>query len=320
MDDYPALAIVGPTASGKSRLALAVAGEFGGEIVSCDALQVYRAMDIGTAKPTPEERSEIPHHMLDLRDPGDDFSAGDYQRLAREALHAIAARGRLPVVTGGTGFYLKALIDGLFEGPAREEALRERLRRIISRKGAGRLHMVLRKVDPRSAERISVADAARILRALEVYFLTGRQLSSWQSQPRLALHGFRWLKLGIAWPRDRLYDRINSRVDRMYRDGLVEECRAILRSHPKHCHALKAIGYRQCSVFLDGGCTLEQAMDHTRQETRRYAKRQLTWFRSLPDIIWIEGEEDFERMFDIASRRIREWLSTGSLPTIRQPE
>jgi tRNA dimethylallyltransferase len=289
-----------------------VAREFGGEIVSCDALQVYRGMDIGTAKPTPEERSAIPHHMLDLRDPGDDFSAGDFQRLAREVLHAIAARGKLPVVVGGTGLYLKALIDGLFEGPARSEELRERMRKIISRRGTARLHSVLRRVDPPSAERISVADAARTIRALEVFFLTGRRFSSWLSQPRLALHGFRWLKLGIAWPRDRLYDRINSRVDQMYHDGLVEECCAILRSHPRNCQALKAIGYRQCSAFLDGGCSLEQAISDTRQQTRRYAKRQLTWFRSLPDVVWIEGEEDFEHMLAGASQRIREWLFRGA--------
>ena len=309
MHEYPALAIVGPTASGKSRLALAVAREFGGEIVSCDALQVYRGMNIGTAKPTSEERSDIPHHMLDLRDPGDDFSAGDYQRLARDALHDIAGRGRLPVVAGGTGFYLKALIDGLFEGPPRSEQLRERMRKIIKRKGTARLHTVLQNLDPQSAERIGVADTSRIVRALEVYFLTRRQLSSWQSQPRTALRGFRWLKLGIAWPREQLYDRINRRVNQMYEDGLVEESRAILSRCPEDCHALKAIGYRQCSAFLEGRCTLEQAIADMRQETRRYAKRQLTWFRSLPDIVWIEGETDFERMFAGASRLIREWLS-----------
>jgi tRNA dimethylallyltransferase len=320
MDDYPAVAIVGPTASGKSRLALAAAREFNGEIVSCDALQVYRRMDIGTAKPTPAERSEIPHHMLDLRDPGDDFSAGDYQRLAREILHAIAGRGSLPVVAGGTGFYLKALIDGLFEGPARSQELRTRMRKIISRRGPARLHAVLRNVDPRSADHINVADTARIIRALEVYFLTERPLSSWQSQPRIALRSFRWLKLGIAWPREQLYERINTRVDQMYQDGLVEESRAVLSSSPNDCHALKAIGYRQCSVFLDGGCTLEQAIDNTRQETRRYAKRQLTWFRSLPDVIWLEGKEDFTPVFARATEIIREWLARGALPMIRQPE
>jgi tRNA dimethylallyltransferase len=134
-------------------------------------------------------------------------------------------------------------------------------------------------------------------------------LSSWQSQPRIALRGFRWLKLGIAWPRELLYERINTRVDRMYEDGLVEECRAILSCYPKDCHALKAIGYRQCSAFLEGSCTLEQTIADTRQETRRYAKRQLTWFRSLPDVVWIKGEEDFEQMFASASQLIREWLS-----------
>ena len=309
MDDYPAVAIVGPTASGKSRLALAAAREFSGEIVSCDALQVYRGVDIGTAKPTSAEQSGIHHHMLDLRNPCENFSAGDYQRLAREALRAIAARGNLPFVVGGTGFYLKALIDGLFEGPARSEKLRARMRRIRSCRGPSRLHAILRNVDPRSAERISGADTARTVRALEVYFLTGRPLSSWQDQPRIALRGFRWLKLGIAWPREQLYERINKRVDQMYDDGLVEESRAILSSYPRDCHALKAIGYRQCFAFLDGRCTLEQAISDTRQESRRYAKRQLTWFRSLPDVVWLEGEEDFGHMSARASEIIREWLS-----------
>ena len=314
MDDYPAVAIVGPTASGKSRLALAAAREFGGEIVSCDALQVYRGMNIGTAKPEVSEQRGIPHHMLDLRNPGEDFSAGDYQRMGRAVLESIAARGNLPVVVGGTGFYLKALIEGLFAGPGRSEDLRVRMRKIISRRGPARLYAVLRRVDPRSAERIAIADVARTVRALEVYFLTGRPLSSWQNQPRIALRGFRWLKLGIVWPRDRLYQLINTRVDQMCREGLVEESRALLSAYPRDCHAFKAIGYRQCSVFLNGGCTLEQAIGDTRQETRRYAKRQLTWFRSLPEIVWLEGEEDFTSLFARASELIREWLYRGALP------
>jgi len=320
MDDHPAIAIVGPTASGKSRLAMAMAMEFRGEIVSCDALQVYRGMDIGTAKPTAAERACVPHHMLDLRDPGEDFSAGDYQRMGREALKAVAARGDLPVVTGGTGFYLKALIDGLFAGPGRSEELRSRLRTVLSRRGPARLHSVLRKVDPRSAERISAADAARMVRALEVWFLTRRPLSSWQEQPRVALPGFRWLKLGIAWPRERLYRRIDARVDQMYHDGLVDESRALLRTYPRDCHAFKAIGYRQCSVFLEGGCTLEQAIRDTQQQTRRYAKRQLTWFRSLPDLVWLEGEEEFPRLVSRASELIRKWLHAGAAPAVQQRE
>jgi tRNA dimethylallyltransferase len=188
------------------------------------------------------------------------------------------------------------------------------MRKIISRRGPARLYAVLRRVDPRSAERIAIADVARTVRALEVYFLTGRPLSSWQNQPRIALRGFRWLKLGIVWPRDRLYQLINTRVDQMCREGLVEESRALLSVYPRDCHAFKAIGYRQCSVFLNGGCTLEQAIGDTRQETRRYAKRQLTWFRSLPEIVWLEGEEDFTRLFARASEVIREWLSRGALP------
>jgi tRNA dimethylallyltransferase len=319
MDDHPAIAVVGPTASGKSQLAMAVAMEFRGEIISCDALQVYRGMDIGTAKPTTAERACIPHHMLDLRNPGEDFSAGDYQRIGRDVLQAVVARGNLPIVAGGTGFYLRALIDGLFAGPGRSEALRSRIRKVLSHRGPARLHCILSRVDPRSAERISAADVARILRALEVWFLTRRPLSSWQDQPRVALSGFRWLKLGIAWPRERLYRRIDARVEQMYRDGLVEESRALLRTYPRDCHAFKAIGYRQCSVLLDGACTLEQAISGTQQQTRRYAKRQLTWFRSLPDLVWLEGDEDFSPLVSRASELIRNWLLAGTAPTVQQP-
>jgi tRNA dimethylallyltransferase len=319
MDDHPAIAVVGPTASGKSQLAMAMAMEFRGEIISGDALQVYRGMDIGTAKPTTAARACIPHHMLDLCNPGEDFSAGDYQRIGRDVLQAVVARRNLPIVEGGTGFYLRALIDGLFAGPGRSEALRSRIRKVLSRRGPARLHSILRRVDPRSAERISAADAARILRALEVWFLTRRPLSSWQDQPRVALSGFRWLKLGIAWPRERLYRRIDARVEEMYRNGLVEESRALLRAYPRDCHAFKAIGYRQCSVLLDGACTLEQAISDTQQQTRRYAKRQFTWFRSLHDLVWLEGDEDFHRLVSRASELIRHWLLAGAAPTVQQP-
>lgn len=312
MEEHVAVAIVGPTGSGKSQLALAAAREFGGEIVSCDALQVYRGMDIGTAKPTVAERAGVPHHMLDLRNPGEDFSAGDYQRMGREALHTVVTRGNLPIVVGGTGFYLKALVEGLFKGPGRSEVLRARLRKIAARKGSARLHSILCNVDPASAKHIQTADIARTVRALEVFFLTGKPLSSWQNQPRVALQGFRWLKLGIAWPREALYERINARVEQMYHDGLVEEARALAGTYSKTCHAFKAIGYRQCLVFLEGGCTLEQAIRDTQQETRRYAKRQLTWFRSLSDIVWLNGEADFPRLFTRASEQIRGWLLSSS--------
>ena len=226
-NDHPAIAIVGPTASGKSRLAAALALRFGGEVVGCDAFQVYRHMDIGTAKVSMAERQAVPHHMLDLVDPDRDFSAGDYQRLARDAIRGVTARGRLPVVAGGTGFYLRALIDGLFEGPGRSEELRARMRRIIARKGDLKgprvLYRALGRVDPDSAARIAEMDADRIIRAYEVYCVSGRTMTWWQQQRRDAFQGYRWLKIGIELPREQLYERIDRRAEEMFRGGLIEE-------------------------------------------------------------------------------------------------
>jgi len=289
---YPAVAIVGPTASGKSQLAERLAGLFAGEIVSCDALQIYRGMDIGTAKPGREERMEIPHHMLDLRNPDEAFSAGDYQRLAREALRDIRARARVPFVAGGTGFYLRALIDGLFDGPGRSEDMRARMRRIVELRGSEYLHNRLRRVDPTTASRIAPADASRVIRAYELYLRTGRTMQWWQRQARNSLHGFRWLKLGIRWQRARLYERIDARVEEMFRLGFVDEVRRLLQNYPTHCHAFKAIGYRQIVDHLEDRLTLAQAIAATQQHTRNYAKRQLTWFRADRTVVWLEAVED----------------------------
>jgi tRNA dimethylallyltransferase len=288
-DDIPAIVILGPTASGKTQLAIALAGQFQGEIISCDALQIYRHMDIGTAKIPLEKRKGILHHMLDLRDPGQDFSAGDYQRLARAALREIHGRGNLAFVVGGTGFYLRALIDGLFQGPSRSEELRIRLRKIIRRKGSGILHRSLRRMDPTSAEKIAEADAERIIRAYEVYLATGKPLSWWQQKPRDVLEGYRWLKIGIRIPREQLYQRIDQRAEEMYQSGFLDEVQQLMRKFPVESHAFKAIGYRQAIEYFDGKLTLEQMIEETKKQSRRYAKRQLTWFRADPDIVWLEG-------------------------------
>jgi len=290
----PAIAIVGPTASGKSRLGIALAHAFQGEIVGCDALQVYRHMDIGTAKLTLREREGITHHMLDVADPDREFSAGEYQRLARAALGEISGRGRLPIVVGGSGFYLRALIEGLFEGPERSEELRTRMRAIIRHKGTAVLHRYLKRVDSESAARIAPNDADRIIRACEIRLVSGKNMSWWQNQPRDALTGYRWLKIGIDMPRDILYQRINLRVKRMFEDGLLDETRRFLDTYPATCPAFKAIGYRQAAEYLDGRITLEQAVENTQMESRRYAKRQLTWFRAAGDIIWLRLDDDFD--------------------------
>jgi len=307
---YPAVAILGPTGSGKSRLGLMLALHFAGEIVSCDALQVYRGMDIGTAKPSPADRELIPHHMLDLREPGDDFSAGDYQRLAREALDEVRTRGRNPFVVGGTGFYFRALTEGFFEGPGRSRWLRARMRRIVDRRGPKCLHNALRNVDPSASDRISPADSSRIIRAYEIYLVTGKTMSWWQKQPRAALPGFRWLKMGVAWPREVLYFRIDQRVGEMFAGGFVEEVRALLSRFPQGSHAFKAIGYRQIADFLEGKRSLEDAMESTRQESRRYAKRQLTWFRSKTDIVWLQGSQDWEHIQTRSIDLVNEFLKS----------
>lgn len=303
-----AIVILGPTASGKSRLALALAPLFRGEIVSCDALQIYRHMDIGTAKASQSERERVLHHMLDVQDPDLDFSAGDYQRMAREAIRDICARGRVPVIVGGTGFYLRALIDGLFEGPARSDELRARMREIIRRKNAAVLHRALRRVDPLSAQRISPADSERIIRAYEVYLLSGSTMTWWQQQPRDAFTGCRWLKIGIDIPREQLYERINRRVEKMFEEGLVEEVRELLRRYSKQAHAFKAIGYRQVIDYFDGRITLRQAIEETQTESRHYAKRQLTWFRSDPEIVWMDGRQSAGDLLESASALIVPFL------------
>ena len=307
--DYPAIAVVGPTASGKSALGKALAERFNGEILACDAFQVYRDMDIGTAKPTRAEQGRVPHHMLDLRDPCDDFSAGDYQRLGRKALQTIRDRGNVPIVVGGTGFYLKALIDGLFEGPARSEELRARMREVVSRRGPESIHRALRRIDPESASRLAAADIERNIRAFEIYLLTGQTMSWWQDQPRNRLMGFRWLKLGIRLPRPDLYARIDRRVEKMVRCGFVEEVKTLAARFSKDCQAFKAIGYRQIVEYLEGRISLEQAIGDTQRESRRYAKRQLTWFRADPETIWLDGTPDPNTLLDQAAGLVAAFLA-----------
>jgi tRNA dimethylallyltransferase len=307
--DSPGIAIVGPTASGKTRLGLSLATRFQGEIVSCDALQVYRGMDIGTAKATALERQLIPHHMLDLCNPNEDYSAGDYQRDARATLERIRRAGHVSFVVGGTGFYLRALIDGFFEGPARSEAIRSRLRKIVRGGKAALLYQAFYRIDPESAGRIKQGDVARIIRAFEIYLITGKPMSWWHQQPRNTLHGFRWLKLGISLPRALLYQKINKRVEEMFTAGFVDEVRRLIAQYPRDCHAFKAIGYRQIADYLYGQITLEQAVENTQQESRRYAKRQLTWFRSDPGIIWLDGSAAAEELHNQAGQLVEKFIA-----------
>jgi tRNA dimethylallyltransferase len=305
---HPAIAILGPTGSGKSALGMALAERFRGEIVVCDALQVYRHMDVGTAKPGTEERGRISHHMLDLREPGEDFSAGDYLRLGREALVSIRSRENIPFLVGGTGFYFRALTDGFFEGPGRSEELRERMRRIIAKRGPATIHRALRRVDPQAAARLAPADADRNIRAYEIYLATGQTMSGWQSRPKEPLQGFRWRKLGILWPRPQLYARIDRRVEEMIRHGFVEEVGSLMTFFPPDCHAFKAIGYRQITAYLQGKCNLDRAVEDIQRESRRYAKRQTTWFRSDPEILWLDASLGQETLLEIATEAVAGFL------------
>lgn len=287
MADAPLVCIVGPTASGKSALALQLAEEAGAEIVSCDSLQVYRGLDIGSAKPTPAERARVPHHLIDVAEPDEVFSAARYAELARAALAEITARGRRPLVVGGTGLYLRALLHGLFEGPQRDEALRRRLERLGERFGDARLHRLLARVDPQAAARLEPRDRVRVVRALEVFRATGRPLSEHLRRPGVPLTGFEVLTLVLDPPRDELRRRVEARADAMLAAGLVDEVRALLaRGHDPALRPLQAIGYRQALDVIAGRMRLDEARHDMVRKTLQYAKRQRTWFRHQAQAQW----------------------------------
>ena len=284
-----AVLLLGPTGSGKTTLSLALGERFGGEIVSCDSVAVYRGMDLGTAKPTREERTRLQHHLIDVTDPDQPFTAGDYSRLARAALREIAGRGCLPIVTGGTGLYLRALTDGLFAGPARQDELRERLKRSHQIHGNAWLHRLLSRLDSASAARIHANDASKLIRAIEVCLAARKPLS--EVMARDPLTGFRILRIGLNPPRQQLYDRLNRRAAAMFAAGLVDETRCLLdRFGP--VKALDSLGYRQAMAILKGAMNLEAAIEAAQQGHRNYAKRQLTWFRREPEVHWLTGFGD----------------------------
>jgi len=289
----PLVAVVGPTAAGKSALALKLARARSGEIVSCDSLQVYRGLDIGSAKPTPSERAEVRHHLVDVADPGEPFSAAAYARLARAALVDVAARGRLAVVAGGTGLYLRALLQGLFEGPSRDEALRRRLEGLAERFGDARLHRLLARVDPEAAVRIRARDRVRVVRALEVYHLTGRPISEGQRGGAAPLRGFRGLVVGLDPDRAALREAVQARTREMLARGLIEEARGLVERHGPHLRPLGSIGYRQAVAVVRGEMSPEEAEASIVTETMRFAKRQRTWFRhQQPDVVWFARPDE----------------------------
>ena len=292
--DRPLVVILGPTAGGKTALSLALAAHFAGEIVSCDSVAIYRELLIGTAKPSAHERAQAPHHMLDLVAPEEPFTAGDYARLARPVLVEVAARGHLPIVAGGSGLYLRALLEGLFAGPQRSEQLRERLRRRARERASGYLHRVLARLDRGAAQAIHPNDTPKLVRALEVCLLARRPMSQLWLAGRQPLSGFRILRLGLNPERGLLYSRINQRARQMFAAGLVDETRSLLQRYLDlgRPSVLNSLGYRQAAQYLAGELTLEQAIAAAQQGHRNLAKRQMTWFRREPDVCWLEGFGD----------------------------
>ena len=289
--------LLGPTASGKTSLSLALARRFNGEIVSCDSVAVYQGLEIGSAKPSRDQRSEIPHHLIDVVPPHARYNAGDYAQAARAAIAAITARGKMPIVTGGTGLYLRALLFGLFAGPARSLPLRARLRSRAESRGPMYLHRILARLDPVSAGRIHVNDVQKAVRAIEVTLSAGQPISEAWKGGRDPLSGYRILRIGLAPVRDELYRRIDARARAMFSQGLIEETHALLGRY-RHSEsseippALDSLGYRQAREHLRGALTLEEAIAAVSLGHRNYAKRQLTWFRREPGVVWLPGFGD----------------------------
>jgi tRNA dimethylallyltransferase len=287
--EVPLIVIAGPTASGKTALALRLAEEFNGEIVSCDSVAVYREMEIGTAKPTAEERALIPHHMIDIAWPDEPVTAGDYSRQAREALCGIAGRGHLPIIAGGTGLYLRALIDGLFPTPPKKEGRRERLHIIALKKGPAYLHRILSRLDHAAAGSIHANDVPKVVRAIEVTLAANQPLTEQWQKGRDKLTGYRILRFGLTPPRPQLYERINQRAAAMFDRGLIEETERLIERYGFECRALSSLGYAEAAAVSRGELTREGAVAQAQQGHRNYAKRQITWFRREREMHWLKG-------------------------------
>lgn len=306
------LAIVGPTATGKTDVGVLLAQWLDGEIISADCMAVYQGMDIGTAKPSPEQRARVRFHLIDVCRPDEPFSVARFQRMALEAIEQIRERGRLPLVVGGTGLYVKALLDGFQIPPtAANEALRRELWQEVKRKGSACLHARLQEVDPQSASRIHPNDAVRIIRALEVYFVTGQPISQWQRRQPPPQIG-RARRFGLTMPRDLLYRRINERVEAMIARGWLDEVRRLMEAgYSPDLPAMRSLGYAELVQVIQGRMTLAEAIPLIQRETRRFAKRQLTWFRADKQIEWIDASQGAEH----AARQIVERLRSERTPT-----
>lgn len=282
--------ILGPTASGKSELAIRLAQELDGEILACDSTQAYRRFDIGTGKVSPAERRGIPHHLIDLVEPDEVFTAGEYAARATAVLADVTGRGKLPILTAGTGLYSRALLEGLSDAPARSEELRERLRRKASAKSQEHLHAVLARLDPAAAKRIAPRDTQKVIRAIEMRMLAGKAVHEIHGAGRKGLQGHAVTKIGLNPPRAALYERIHARVEGMLASGWLDEVRALISEGvPRDAKPFQFIGYAELREHLEGRIPLKTAVESIQQATRRYAKRQLTWFRKEPRVHWLSG-------------------------------
>jgi len=306
MKDRPKVVVItGPTASGKTELALGLAEYFDAEIVNADSMQVYRGMDIGTAKPTLEQRRKIPHHVIDVVNPDEEFNAAIYRRLALSAIQDIWSRGKISFVVGGTGLYIRALLGGLFYVPPKDPELRNRLKEEAKEYGLAHLYKKLLKCDPEYAKLVHPNDRVRIIRALEIYLLTGKRVSELMKK-----HGFRdnslsSLRIFLHVPRKELYERIDKRCIRMIESGLIEETRRLLmQGYSPDLKPMQSIGYRHMVKYIQGEWSLEEALKKMQRDTRRYAKRQITWFKKEPNMLWI-SPEDIERIKKEISRFLR---------------
>jgi tRNA dimethylallyltransferase len=300
--DAPLVVILGPTASGKSALGISLAERLGGEILVCDSTQVYRHFDIGTGKVPFAEQRGIPHHLVDLVEPQEVFTAGEYRRRALDVLEDVRRRGKLPIITAGTGLYLRALLEGLADAPERSEELRERLRRKAKLHGPGYLHHVLARMDEEAAKRIAPGDAQKIIRAIEIRKLAGKPVGEIHSRGRKRLEGYDIRKIGLQPPRDALYARINARVEAMIKAGWVEEVRGLIAAgFPTDVKPFQFIGYLDLRACLEtSGAITNDAIASIRRSTRQFSKRQITWFRKEPNVHWLAGFGDDPCVVDAA--------------------